>query len=118
VLRQQPTPNLAKNPHTFSNAAFGRRGAPLAEWLPDGTNHADCSGRTRSMTRPKVHLTPRERDVVRHVIAGRKNRDIAKELGLTEQTIKNVLSVTYGKCHVRNRLQLMLYAMRHDILSR
>jgi two-component system, NarL family, nitrate/nitrite response regulator NarL len=70
------------------------------------------------VTRPRVQLTPRERDVVRGVIAGRTNREIAEELGITEQSIKNVLSTTFGKCHVRSRLELALYAMRHDILSR
>jgi DNA-binding NarL/FixJ family response regulator len=70
------------------------------------------------MKQIKVHLTPRERDVVRRVIDGRRNREIARELGLTEQTIKNVLSTIYAKCNVRNRLRLVLYAMRHDILSR
>jgi len=70
------------------------------------------------MAKSRVNLTPRERDVVRRVIDGRKNREIARELGLTEQTIKNVLSTIYAKCNVRNRLQLVLYAVRHDILSR
>jgi len=70
------------------------------------------------MAKSRVNLTPRERDVVRRVIDGRKNREIARELGVTEQTIKNVLSTIYAKCNVRNRLQLVLYAVRHDILSR
>ena len=70
------------------------------------------------MKRTTVYLTPRERDVVRGVIAGRKNREIADELGITVQAIKNVLSITYEKCQVRNRVELALYAMRHDILSR
>jgi two-component system, NarL family, nitrate/nitrite response regulator NarL len=70
------------------------------------------------MKRVTVHLTPRERDVVRRAIAGRRNREIARELGLAEQTIKNVLSTAYEKCDVRNRLELLLYAMGHDILAR
>lgn len=70
------------------------------------------------MKRSTVHLTPRERDVVRGIMSGRTNREIAKDLGLTEQAVKNVLSTTYGKCQVRNRLELMLYAVRHDLLSR
>lgn len=70
------------------------------------------------MTGSRVQLTPRERDVVRRVLAGRTNREIAEELGLTEQSVKNILSTTFGKCHVRNRLALALFALRHDILSR
>jgi DNA-binding NarL/FixJ family response regulator len=65
-----------------------------------------------------LHLTPRERDVLAGIVDGRRNREIATTLGIKEQAVKNILSTTYRKCHVRNRLALVLYAMRHDILSR
>jgi len=58
-------------------------------------------------------LTPRERDVVGGVLAGRTNREIANELGLSEQTVKNVLSTVYQKWQVRSRLELALFMLRH-----
>ena len=64
-----------------------------------------------------VELTPRERDLVRGVVAGRKNREMAQQLGLTEQAVKNVLSNVYHKCHVRNRLELAMFALRHHLVS-
>ncbi|PYR88628.1 MAG: hypothetical protein DMF84_27530 [Acidobacteria bacterium] len=67
---------------------------------------------------PRFDLTPRERDVVRGVLAGQTNREIASALGLSVQTVKNVLSMVYLKCHVRNRLELALLAVRHDLRSR
>jgi two-component system nitrate/nitrite response regulator NarL len=62
-------------------------------------------------------LTPRERDLLRGIIAGRTNREMAAEFGLSEQSIKNVLSTMYQKCHVRNRLQLALFAVRHRLIT-
>jgi len=62
-------------------------------------------------------LTPRERDLVRAVVAGRTNREIANELHLGEQAVKNVLSVVYQKCHVRNRLELALFAIRNGLID-
>ena len=47
---------------------------------------------------PRFDLTPRERDVVRGVLAGQTNREIASALGLSVQTVKNVLSMVYLKC--------------------
>ena len=65
---------------------------------------------------PYLTLTPRERDIVRGVVAGRTNRELARELGLKEQSVKNVLSTVYLKCQVRNRLELALFAMRHNLV--
>jgi len=60
-------------------------------------------------------LTPRERDVARGVVAGRTNREIADELSLTVQAVKNHLSSVYAKCHVRNRVELVILAGREDL---
>jgi two-component system, NarL family, nitrate/nitrite response regulator NarL len=63
-------------------------------------------------------LTPRERQIVRALLAGRTNREIGQKLGLREQTVKNQLSVIYGKLGVRNRVELALQAERDRSLDR
>jgi len=63
----------------------------------------------------QIILTPRERDILRGVVAGRTNRELARELGLNEQSVKNVLSIVYQKCQVRNRLELALFALRREL---
>ena len=65
---------------------------------------------------PDPILTPRERDLLRAVIAGRTNREIANDLQIGEQAVKNVLSIVYQKCHVRNRLELALFAIRKGLV--
>ena len=55
-------------------------------------------------------LTARERRLVRELLTGATNREIAARLGLREQTVKNLLSVIYRKVGVRNRLELALTA--------
>ena len=56
-------------------------------------------------------LTPREESVVRLVIQGRVNREIAEELQLSEHTIKNYLFRIFDKLGVSNRVELALYAV-------
>ena len=65
-----------------------------------------------------ARLTPRERQIVRVLAAGATNREIAGQLGLREQTVKNQLSVIYGKLGVRNRLELAVHAGRYGLLDR
>jgi two-component system, NarL family, nitrate/nitrite response regulator NarL len=57
-------------------------------------------------------LTHRERQIVRILVSGATNREIANRLGLREQTIKNQLSTIYDKLGVRNRLELVVHATR------
>jgi two-component system NarL family response regulator len=60
-------------------------------------------------------LTPREHEIVRAVVRGRTNREIAFEMGISEQTVKNQLTVVFQKLHVKSRLELALYAMRNNL---
>ena len=56
-------------------------------------------------------LTNREEDVVRLVAEGLQNRDIARQLELSEHTIKNYLFHIFDKLGVSSRVELVLYAV-------
>ncbi len=57
--------------------------------------------------RLKYSLTRRETDVLRRVLKGLKNIDIAEELNISEQTVKDHLSNIYGKIGIETRNDLM-----------
>jgi DNA-binding NarL/FixJ family response regulator len=56
-------------------------------------------------------LTKREEEVVRLVAEGLQNREIAKELKLSEHTVKNYLFRVFDKLGVSSRVELVLYAV-------
>ncbi|HZD33430.1 MAG TPA: LuxR C-terminal-related transcriptional regulator, partial [Candidatus Angelobacter sp.] len=56
-------------------------------------------------------LTRREESVVRLVVQGMVNREIAAQLRLSEHTIKNYLFRIFDKLGVSNRVELALYAV-------
>lgn len=55
-------------------------------------------------------LTRRETEIARHVASGRRNRDIAQVLGISEGTVKMHLHNTYAKLGVESRTQLAMDA--------
>ena len=55
-------------------------------------------------------LTPRELEVVRLVVQGLRNKEIAKRLSLSEGTVKIHLHNTYDKLKVEGRMALSVYA--------
>jgi DNA-binding NarL/FixJ family response regulator len=55
-------------------------------------------------------LTPRERDLVAEILAGRGNKAIAGRLGVKEQTVRNQLTVLFRKLGVSTRLELAVNA--------
>lgn len=55
-------------------------------------------------------LSPRERDLVRLVRQGLRNRDIAQQLGITEGTVKVYLHSVFEKTGVVNRTELAIRA--------
>ena len=61
--------------------------------------------------RGKALLTKREEQVVRLVAEGLRNSEIARELGVSEHTVKNYLFRIFDKLGVSSRTELILYAV-------
>jgi DNA-binding NarL/FixJ family response regulator len=62
-------------------------------------------------------LTPAEMSILQQVAQGEENATIAKQIGLSEKTISNRLTVIYQKLQVNNRTQAALYALRQGWVS-
>ena len=73
----------------------------------------------RNPVRPDARpggLTPREREIVSLVVTGASNKDIAWQLGLNEQTVKNHLRKIFDKLQVVNRVELALTAVERHLV--
>ncbi|HXX81915.1 MAG TPA: LuxR C-terminal-related transcriptional regulator [Thermodesulfovibrionales bacterium] len=57
--------------------------------------------------RSQYRLTRREMDVLRRMLNGDKNTEIAEDLQISEQTVKDHLSNIYMKCGAENRFALL-----------
>lgn len=64
-----------------------------------------------------IPLTTRELDILRHVAAGMRNREVGELLDVSEQTVKNHLSSILRKLGVPNRTNAVTFAVRHGWLS-
>ncbi len=74
--------------------------------IEDGRRRAGRARRTVLSGRLST-LTPREREVLEHVVAGRSSRNIAEQLGLTEKTVELHRSRVNKKMMVRNAVELV-----------
>ncbi|MBV6495226.1 MAG: hypothetical protein DCC44_05950 [Acidobacteria bacterium] len=62
-------------------------------------------------------LTNRELEVIKLLAAGRKNKELANELAVSEATIRHHLSSIYGKIGVDDRLNLVIYAYENGLVD-
>ncbi len=61
---------------------------------------------------PSILLTPREKEILKHIIAGKSNREIAQQLGITDKTVEKHLSNIYRKLGVVSRVEAAVMVMR------
>jgi two-component system NarL family response regulator len=54
-------------------------------------------------------LTPREKEIVRLIVGGASNKQVATALDISERTVKGHLSNVFQKLGVSDRLRLVLY---------
>ena len=73
------------------------------------------AARTRASTDGTPQLTPREVEVLRLVVKGLANKQIARRLGISERTVKAHLTSTFQRIGVSDRTQAALWAERNHV---
>ncbi len=73
--------------------------------------------RTDRQAVPTPRLTERELEVLRLVAQGLNNREIAKQLFISENTVKNHVRNILEKLQLHSRMEAVMYAVREKILD-
>ncbi|MCL2661477.1 MAG: response regulator transcription factor [Acidobacteriaceae bacterium] len=77
---------------------------------------AQAASLTDPRTQPK--LSKKELAIISCITRGMRNKEIAYQIGTTEQVIKNYLRKIYDKLGVSDRLELALYCLHHELLKK
>jgi DNA-binding NarL/FixJ family response regulator len=104
VIRQ-----VAQGNYMIAGKVYNERG--VQEWL---------NSRVEALSGPYVvdssehfvPLSPREMEILRCVTRGLSNKEIASELGISHQTVKNHMTSILDKLNVEDRTQAAVYALQ------
>jgi len=97
---------LAAGEAPISRAMMGKLFSQLAQ-----------QGQALAQPAPTEKLSPRENQVLALVASGYSNQEIADELNIAHNTVKNHLRSILSKLEVKNRAQAAAYAVRHGLVS-
>lgn len=115
VLKDSATSLLFKSIHTVMAGQYwiGRQGvSSLVQTLK---NHRESAKKAK----PKnFGLTAREMEVVKAIVSGFSNKEIAAQLSISEQTVKHHITNIFDKLGVYNRLELTLFAFHHGMVDK
>ena len=70
-----------------------------------------------SVRTPGLRLTERELEVLRLVAKGMNNREIAKDLYISENTVKNHIRNLLEKLQMKSRMEAAMYAVRSKLVD-
>jgi DNA-binding NarL/FixJ family response regulator len=87
-----------------------RMSGVLVEELSHGGSDTDRPG-----SRLENGLTERELEIVRLVASGYKNKEVGATLTISERTVKTHLTNIFQKLGVRDRVGLVMYALRNGL---
>jgi DNA-binding NarL/FixJ family response regulator len=66
---------------------------------------------------PGIHLSPRQTEVLKRVCGGLSSKEIGRELGLTERTVKDHLSLVYARLGVNSRAEAVARAAALGLIA-
>ncbi len=67
---------------------------------------------------PGADLSPREKEVLGLLTQGKSNKEIAVDLAIAENTVKNHLKNILEKLHLENRVQAATFALREGLVGK
>lgn len=95
-------------------STYKEGGAPkLAAIIADVTEDTEVSSSAQAAAAPgeQTALNPRELEVLRYLVQGLANKEIAARMNLSESGVKNTLQQLFTKSGVRTRSQLVRVAL-------
>ncbi len=72
---------------------------------------------TNEAPKAPTNLTRRESEILKLIIGGNPNKNIAQHLCISQETVKHHLSSIYDKLGVSSRLELAVFAMHHRLVE-
>ena len=76
-----------------------------------------CRTAAKSVPPKNYGLTPRQMEIIRAVVSGYPNKEIAAQFKISEQTVKHHITSIFDKLGVYNRLELTLFVFHHGIVE-
>ena len=114
ILKESPSEILIKSIKTVMKGKYWIGKHAVSNPADKIKNYKESN---RNQAQNNYGLTPREMEVIRSVVAGRINKEIAKELSISEQTVKHHITNVFNKLGVYNRLELTLFVFHHGIIE-
>lgn len=96
-------------------AGFSAGRVPMSKRLADRILGEFMRGKAKDR-QPVEEITDREREVLRRLTTGATNREIAASLHISENTVNYHMKNILAKLHLRNRAQVVAYAIREGLI--
>ena len=64
----------------------------------------------------EVNLAKRQTEIIKLIIKGKSNKEIALELQITEGTVRNMISSLLSKYNLQDRTQIAVFGIKNNVL--
>jgi DNA-binding NarL/FixJ family response regulator len=114
ILKDAPVPQIIESIRTVyhGNVLISPK---VAEKICSSKDEENSRALDSECEEKLNELTPREKEIIRLMTAGRENWQIARELSISEKTVRNYVSQIYDILGVHNRTQAVLWALDNGI---